>query len=274
MANKEESSSLGTVARVALLLKVLAEAGGEIQLARIAGQLNLAASTTHRLLALLMHSGLAKKGKQPGCYRPGFEFVRLAGLVLAGSDELIELATDFLKNVVDATEETCILSVYMPRERKCMVGKVINGPHPLRYESQVYRVSPLPFGATGKGILAFLPESVITEVLARGELSPISGKPVTDSPSLRRELTRFRRQGYAITRGQRTAGAVGISAPVFDRHGDVLGALCLTIPETRFDERKESTFAEAVMEQGRRLSAALGFSRARADQDNAGGRRE
>ena len=111
MANKAEASSLGTVARVALLLKVLAEAGGDMQLARVAGQLNLAASSTHRLLGLLVDCGLAKRGKQPGSYRPGFEFVRLAGLVLAGSDDLIELATDFMKNVVDATEETCVLSV-------------------------------------------------------------------------------------------------------------------------------------------------------------------
>lgn len=273
MANKEESNTLGTVARVALLLKVLAEADGEIQLARVAGQLNLAASTTHRLLRLLMDAGLAKKGRQPGYYRPGFEFVRLAGLVLAGSDELTELATDCLQNVVDATEETCILSVYMAKERKCMVGKVIYGPHPLRYESELYRVTPLPFGATGKGILAFLPDSVITEVLASGGPSPITCKPVTDTPSLRRELARFRKQGYAITRGQRTPGAVGISAPVFDRNGNVLGALCLTIPETRFDERKESTFAQALMEQGRHLSAALGFSGGRADDDIAEGRR-
>ena len=273
MASKEESSSLGTVARVALLLKVLAEAGGDMQLVRVAGQLNLAASSTHRLLGLLVDCGLAKKGKQPGSYRPGFEFVRLAGLVLAGSDDLIELATDFMKNVVDATEETCVLSVYMPRERKCMVGKVINGPHPLRYESQVYRVSPLPFGATGKGILAFLPDSVISEVLADGDVSPITGKPVTDSPSVRRELMRFRKQGYAITRSQRTAGAVGISAPVFDRNGNVLGALCLTIPETRFDDRKERSLAEVVMGQSHRISAALGFSRGHTDHDIARARR-
>jgi len=260
MASKEKSNALGTVARVALLLKVLAEADGEIQLARVAEQLGLAASTTHRLLGLLMDSGLAQRGKQPGCYRPGFEFLRLAGLVLAGSDDLTELASDFMKEVVDATGETCVLSVYMAKERKCMVGKVIYGPHPLRYESEVYRVTPLPFGATGKGILAFLPDSVIGEVLASGDPSPITGKSVVDTPSLRRELMRFRKQGYAITRGQRTAGAVGLSAPVFDRSGNVLAALCITIPDTRFDERKEKTFAAALLKQSRRLSAALGFS--------------
>jgi len=255
-----EATSTGTVDRVALLLKVLAEAEGDASVAQVAERMKLPTSTTHRLLGLLVHTGLAERGGRPGTYRVGLEFLRLGGLVVSRT-EVTVVAEGFMQRIVDATGETSILNLYVPSEQKAMIAKVIYGHHPLRIEQELYKMSPLVFGALCRGMLAFLPDEVISEVLAKQEVSPVTGRPLSDTKVVRRELALIRERGYAMTKGQRTPGAVGIAAPIFKAGGAVVGTLCITMPETRFVESKAPKLAQVVMEQASKMSATLGYGK-------------
>lgn len=254
---QSQATSTGTVDRVALLLRVLAEAEEESSVAQIAERMKLPASTTHRLLGLLVNSALAERGGRPGTYRVGVEFLRLGGLVVSRTD-VTRVADRFMQHVCDLTGETCVLNLYVPAGHRGMIAKVVHGNNPLRYEAELYKVTSLSVGATGRGILAFLPEVVIREVLALRETSPVTGRPVGDTPAIRRELAEIRSKGYAITHGQRTPGAVGIAAPVFKAGGSVVGAICITLPETRFSADKQEKFSRVLVEQAAELSALLG----------------
>ena len=253
---KEDATSSGTVARVTLLLSVLAEANGEASLSEIAERMRLPASTTHRLLHLLLDQGFVDRGKGSGTYRAGLEFLRVAGLVTSRA-EVTELARGFMQAVVDACDETCMLSIHVPRTQSSMITKVIHGSHPLRYEAAMYQPTSLVWGATGRGILAFAPPDVIEAALARKEPSPATGRAAS-AAQMRREVAQIRSQGYALTHGQKVGGAVGMSAPVFDTSG-VIAALCITLPESRFRPAMESRFARTLMEQAARFSATLGY---------------
>lgn len=253
--NKEEATSSGTVARVALLLRVLAEGQAEASLSDIAQRIKLPASTTHRLLSLLHEQGFVDRDAASHTYRPGLEFLRVAGLVTSRA-QLPDVAQGFMQAVVDACDETCMLSVYMPRIRAAMIAKVIYGSHPLRYEATLYEPTSLVRGATGLGILAFLPSEAIDDIVAHDGPSPATGKAVKPA-QLRRELALIRQQGHAHTRSQKIPGAVGISAPVFNSSG-VVAALCITLPDSRFQEGMESRFAKILKAQAARFSDALG----------------
>lgn len=255
-AVKEEATSSGTVARIALLLRVLAEGGADASLSDIAQRMKLPASTTHRLLSLLHEQGFVDRDPGSRTYRPGLEFLRVAGLVTSRA-QLTDVAQGFMQAVVDACDETCMLSVYMPRNRAAMIAKVIYGSHPLRYEATLYQPTSLAWGSTGLGILAFLPQDVIDEVIAHDGASPATGKAVKPA-QLRRELAAIRAQGHAHTRGQKVPGAVGISAPVFNSAG-VVAALCITLPDSRFQDGMEGRLAGILKTQAARFSDALGW---------------
>ena len=60
-----------------------------------------------------------------------------------------------MQAVVDACDETCMLSVYMPRTQSSMIAKVIYGSHPLRYEATMYQPTSLVWGATGRASWPF-----------------------------------------------------------------------------------------------------------------------
>lgn len=248
-------TSSGTVARIALLLRVLAEAEGEASLSEIAERMRLPVSTTHRLLHLLLEQGFVDRGQGSRTYRAGLEFLRVAGLVTSRA-EVTEVAHGFMQAVVDACDETCMLALYVPRTQSSMIVKVIYGSHPLRYEAQLYQPTSLVWGATGRGILAFLPQDAIDAVLAGNEPSPASGRTAT-AAQIRRELAQIRAQGYAHTHGQKVGGAVGISAPIFDSSA-VVGALCITLPESRFKPSMEARLARTLQQQAARFSATLG----------------
>ncbi len=258
---QESTTSSGTVARVALLLRVLAEADGPLGLSDVAARMALPPSTTHRLLALLAEQGFVERGAGGRTYGVGLEFFRIAGLVSSRA-QVTEIAGGFMQAVVDGCDETCMLSLRDAGELDFMIAKVVYGSHPLRYEVALFRRSPLLWGAPGRGILAFLPDEVQQRALERERAQPARGKarPLARIPQ---ELAQVRSQGYAMTRGQNVAGAVGLSAPVRDASG-VIGALCVTIPESRFDEKALPRLTRLLKGQAAALSHALGAGPAQA----------
>lgn len=251
-----ESTSSGTVARVAMLLRVLAESRGDASLTEISERMKLPVSTTHRLLNLLLDQGFVERGPGSRVYRAGLEFLRVGGLVTSRA-QVTEVAHGFMQAVVQACDETCMLSLYVPRQQASMIAKVIYGSHPLRYEAAMYQPTSLAWGATGRGILAFLPEDVIDAVLAKEDASPATGRKIGKHAQIKAALARIREQGYAHSSGQKVTGAEGFSAPVFDS-GGVIGALCITLPQSRFKEAMQPRFARILMDQAARLSNTLG----------------
>jgi DNA-binding IclR family transcriptional regulator len=255
-ARDRAETSTGTVARIAMLLRVIAELPREAVLGEIAEKMRLPGSTTHRLLSLLMEEGLVERGPASGSYRAGMELLRIAGLVTSRAD-VTERADEFMQAVVNACDETCMLSLYVPRTQTTMITKVIYGSHPLRYEAATYVPGPLVWGATGRGILAFLSDEAVDAALAVAENSPGTGKKPPRPEQLKRELAQIRTQGYAISHGQNISGAVGISAPISSSNG-VIAALCITIPESRFKPSTEPKLAGVLKQQAARFSTMLG----------------
>ncbi len=255
-STKSNETSTGTVARVTLLLRVLAEAEGEANLGDIAERMKLPVSTTHRLLNLLLEQGFVRRRPGSRVYGPGLEFLRVGGLVTSRS-EVAEVAHGFMHAVVEACDETCMLSLYVPRQQASMIAKVIYGSHPLRYEAAMYQPTTLVWGATGRGILAFLPEDVIDAVLAKEEPSPATGRKMGKAIQIKSELAKVRDQGYVHSSGQKVVGAEGFAAPVFDSAG-VIGALCITLPKSRFKESMQPRIVRSLVDQAARFSSTLG----------------
>jgi DNA-binding IclR family transcriptional regulator len=88
-------------------------------------------------------------------------------------------------------------------------------------------------GASGKAILAALPEAELAEYLSRAALTPLTSATIIDAVELQRQVRAARASGVASSRGERIPGAVGVAAPVFGPSGRVVGSVLVTIPEFR-----------------------------------------
>jgi DNA-binding IclR family transcriptional regulator len=254
-----EREALGTVARVVRVLQCLAEIDGDVSIKELAAKLSLPPSTVHRLLHLLIDDGIVERSHGGHLYRPGLELVRIASLV-ASKSRIADVALPFMRNVVETCNEVCMLVRYLPSSRQVMVAASIDSTNPLRYQVELFTPHSLLWGATGRGILAFLPDAVIAQARAEATPSPVTGEAVPGEAELLQALMKIRDAGYVLTNGQKIGGAVGMGAPVFDAGGGVIGSLCITVPKLRFRAEAEAELADLLCRQANALSQTLGFS--------------
>jgi DNA-binding IclR family transcriptional regulator len=251
-----DAESPGPIVRVIRLLRCFAEADDDLTISDISRQLELAPSTTHRLLKILIDEGMVDRPGNKPLYRPGLEFVRV-GTLVSRRLHLSDIAKPFLQAVVDETGETCMLVQPLPHQHKVMVTAAVIAPHPLRYEITMFQGSSMVRGATGRTILAFMPPEEIDAAIAADE--PERGLfPPINKEVLLEDLASIRARGYAVTHAQKIQGAVGIGAPVLGSKNEVLGALCVTLPEFRFSEQRGTNVGAQLKIQARELERMLG----------------
>lgn len=76
----------------------------------------------------------------------------------------------------------------------------------------------------GRVLLAGLPHDRLEKYLQRVELTPLTGKTITDAASLRAELDTVRDQGYCLVDQELEEGLRSVAAPIHDQSGDVVAA--------------------------------------------------
>lgn len=239
----------------AVLLWMAEAAGPSWGLREIAKGVGMPPSTLHRVLAHLQAGGFVQQDAETERYSLGLGFLRLAWKA-ADRHPVREVALPWLKELADATGETALLALYDPVRQEMLLAATIDSPHPIRQMRQVAEWLPVTAGATGRAILAFLPETERRAILAR-PLVAMTDRTITDPEALSPVLERVRRAGYAASKGERTPGAVGIAAPIHAADGRVIGSVGITLPEQRFAPDDERRQVSLVMQAARGITEQL-----------------
>ena len=198
-------------------------------------------ATASRVVKTMEQCGfLMPFGKQ---YSLSPKIIRLAGLVQSNLG-ICDVARPILSDVARAARETVTLNTRSRHER--IVADVVQNQAPLMSVVRQGEHIPLLFGATGRILLAFLDESERAAIMRRLPRA-------SDHAPVERELSRFRTQGYALTRGQRIKGLTSIAVPIFDARGKVEHCLAVTGPSVRMEAR-EQEFIDLLLAAGHELS--------------------
>jgi DNA-binding IclR family transcriptional regulator len=249
----------GTVKRVVDVLRFFAERG-EATLKEMSLALSLAPSTCHRLIELLGREGLIEQDSTHRRYRVGVEMFRISAQVQSRND-IRSIAMPFLRELAAACDETCVLSIYLPVEGRIFFAERADSSHELRYQVAMNVPVSVLWGASGRSVLAFLDAATVDRIYRSEGRAPGSGEALPSRRTLDKDLAAIRKRGYEVTHGQKIAGAVGISAPVFGVDGKVVGSLCVTVPESRIKAKDHPRLGALVMSAARRLSQAIGSPR-------------
>lgn len=220
-----------------------------LTLQELSERISMPKTTTFRLVNTLERAGfLIRMDNQQYCL--SLKLARLGGLV-RGTLSIRDIARPIMVEVNEKTQETISLNTVVGTDR--MVLEVVDTPSPLMSMVRLGQHNPILLGAASRVLMAHMPTEQLEQVLERNAPADF------DRAALERELVRFRRQGYAITRAQRVAGLTAIAVPIFDMDGKVPYALALTGPSVRLDPR-DSELAEILMTAGREISTRLGAS--------------
>lgn len=230
------------------ILAVLEESGCAIGVTDLGRASQLSKATVLRMLSVLEKYGFAEK--RQGRYRLGAAVLPLAHAYVLGN-ELIRVALPVLQELVQTSEETASLFVRLGFKR--VLVERVEGVRPLRFVLPIGERLPLHVGA-GKVLAAAMPEKELHRMLEElGEMHLVSGEPLARQ-ALLSELDCIRRQGYAVSMGERMLGIVAVAAPVVDADGVTVAAVSLAGAKDRMTPDKIEWLSIAVRDAARMIS--------------------
>ena len=244
----------GTINRVLALLSELA-ANPETTAKEAAARMDWPVSTTHRMLQALAARDFARPIRR-GVFGPGMEFHRIAGRI-GKTVPYIQLAEPLLRALTDKYAETSMLTVLMRQRLRMYFAFVASPPDPMRYAIELNRLDPLPWGASGRALLAFMSEADISEAIRTCDNLSASSKRLNPK-ELRTDLRRIRKRGFATAASQRTLNSIGIAVPFFDASDEVVGSIAFQVPQFRFKSQLLPELSGALQQTAAQLSRLLG----------------
>lgn len=224
---------------------------GVTELARKTG---LTKSRAYRLLHTMEQRQIIKRTRE-STYGLG-DAMLVLGITASSQMDMIRLATPILEELCQRVNETVQLRTIDGTEALC-VAKA-EPSRDLRVHANVGRRRPL-YAGSPKCLLAFQPQDFIDKCV------PLVPAPLTaNTPRTRgailEELTKIRRQGYCVSRGEVGDQQISCSAPVFALDSSVVASMHVVAPAFRIHESELTHIIRLTTSSAARLSRALGWS--------------
>jgi len=255
----EKKGGIQSVDRALTILEIIASSTGEISLNEICARAGLNVSTAHHIVKTLVARNYVAPGSGRGVYSLGSQVLTLAGAVNWQSN-LTGRAQPLLDHLNVTTGEAVHLAVLEGVDLVTLVKR--EARHALRVDAgSIGKTGACHATATGKAILAWLPEEDAVRVLDARGMRAFTDKTITDRSVLLEELSRVRENGFAVDSEEFQQHVVCVGAPILDQNGSVIGSISVSTPTVRASEdhldlvRKEVVAATASL-SGRAPEAA------------------
>jgi DNA-binding IclR family transcriptional regulator len=246
-----------SVDRAARILKALSGGTRGLGVSELAGSLGLAKTTVHGLLRTLQEHGLVEQNLETAKYQLGPALLELSSGYLDLS-ELRARSLAWSELLALRTGESVRVGVL--HDNAILVIHHAFRPDTSVQILEVGAVLPLHATALGKAVLAYAPEEV-RRANVHGQLTQLTGRTVTTAEALSDDLQLVRRRRYALEHEEAILGENGVASPIFDRRGQVVGAIGIAGARERLEAREdEERIVSAVIDAARNVSRDLGVT--------------
>jgi len=209
-------------------------------------ELRISKSSAQRILSTLCEQEYLTLTETKGKYAISYKLWRICAAV-ERNHEFKKVVEKILVEYVKALNETMYLFTYS--ENHVIFEVEVKCSHELRYHLELGTPQSLYVGAASKLAMAYFPKNksnkLIQKVLKENKLT---------SNALISKINVTKEKGYSITKSERVRGVVGIAAPIFDENRNLWGGALLTIPEVRYNNKKENAMGKLVIECANKIS--------------------
>lgn len=196
-------------------------------LAELAAELPYAKSTIHSHLATLESNEYVVRREDE--YELGLKFLE-HGMFVKDTYQISRVGAPILEDLAEETGEVA-WTIVEDHGKAVYLDKAM-GDNAVQTHARVGGRARLHHLATGKLILAYLPDERVREIIDRHGLPELTPQTITDPAELREELEQIRADGIALNDKETIDGVRAIGAPVLD-DGTIVGALCVSGPANR-----------------------------------------
>lgn len=247
MTQRREGRS-SSVERAIQFLGLVAGAGAEgIALSAVARASGLPVSTCHRYVTTLVDAGALRRDSSGRLFL-GPKLISLAQASLQG-DPLRAIARPVLEELAGESEETIHLG--RPTGEGVVYLDKIDSVKAVRLASRIGAVVPYHCSAMGKAILAILPSAEREEIIARA--SQRFTEHTLTGQQLRDDLAAVAEARLAFDEQEFEEGVRCVGAAVVSSSGELLGAISVSGPASRFSKQLCAELAPKVLAAAERI---------------------
>ena len=245
-AGSRSPGGIQSLERAFDVLELMAAAGGEVALSRLAADSGLPVPTIHRIVRTLVDSGYVLQ-------MPSRRYTlgpRLIGLGANASQAVEAWASPHLRPLAEATGETANLAM-LDVDRVVYVAQAPSSRHTMRMFTEVGRRVYAHCTGVGKALLAQLPERDVRRLVASAGMPATTEHTITDVDRLLEELAAVRTRGYAVDDGEQELGVrcVAVAVP-----GTLSTAVSVSGPASRVTKESVASLAETLQATARGLA--------------------
>lgn len=246
--------------RALSILEVMAKIGAPVSVTELAEKVGLKVSTVHRLLTTLLHRGYVDQETGSSKYQLGLKLLELANAVSSFSD-IRTIARPYLEELVRRCNETVNLTVLDETEIVYIDQIESQNYIIVKMFAQVGNRGPVHCTASGKALLAFLPEEKVDNILANIDFKKYTSETITDPKLFKKELIRIRQDGYALDWGEMEDNVRCIAAPIFNFERKAVASIGLSGPSSRITiHYMKNELADVVKDVATKASVKLGYN--------------
>ena len=258
MLNNERSFNIKAIGRAISIIKCFSSLSPELSLAEISKLTKLPKSTVHRILQTLSQGGFIGREEKNGNYRLGIEFIRL-GFIAKDHIDIRQVALPTMKWLSQIAEQTSNLYVIHDNQRVCIEQAI--GPNYIRRHSFLGATFPLYTSASGRVLLSYMPEDWREEYFRTTIMIQSTENTIVERAELEKLMENVRKQGYAVSRGERDKFSASVAAPIFDHEGQMIACVTVSGALEMFSDTQVQRMVPLLLQASDEISRKMGFQK-------------
>lgn len=245
-----------SVERTLTIVELLSDYNDGLGITDISNGVELHKSTVHRLLGTLIYKGYVIQDADTNKYRLTLKFYEI-GNKRVENIGILEASKHYTKALMQATNEVVHLVVRDGIDI-VYVDKV-EANNTIRMVSKIGKRSPMYCTSVGKAMLANMSDLDVSKIWTQSKIVKLTDNTIIDFDELKKALEIIKNDGYAEDDEENEIGVRCIGAPIFNRKGDIEGAISVSGPAVRVTKDKVKEIAEEVKKYARLISNELGY---------------
>lgn len=238
------------------VLHVFSRERPRLTLAAVTRMTGLEKSAVRRSLYTLHELGYLRRDEDTKQYSLSPKLLEF-GYAYLYSDRIVERAQPYLVEAHEKTGETVNLAV-LDGSDIILISR-LPARHVVGINIQIGIRIPAIYTASGRVIAARLPVDERARLIAQSRFEAHTPQTVLDREEIVRLIAAAARDGYSIVQSQFFTSDISIAAPVIDGQERVLGAVSISVPDSRMTlERARELLLPATVDAARKTSVAMG----------------
>lgn len=247
------SESVRAVERALDVLLCFSRQTPELSMTQIAERVGIHKSTIHRLLATLERKRFVQRDPVTGTYRLGIRVLQMAYLTLEHND-LRRLAASFLLNLREQTGETIHLAVL--DDTDVVFLDVVESPQRVKLAAAIGQRLPALATASGKVMLAFMPDEAVQRLLERG-MPQYTPNTLHSPEAFFEDLRLVRERGFALDEQEYEEGINAVAASILDLDNQPVAAVAVAGPAYRLTRGRMLEIGPLVLASTRAIAQEM-----------------